>query len=62
MIISEMRKGIHDVIRSEKCKKVYGRGLNSTTALNNMNLEIEEGEFVAIMGSLAPVNLHCSIS
>ena len=61
MIISEMRKGIHDVIRSEKCKKIIWQR-NSTTALNNMNLEIEEGEFVAIMGSLAPVNLHCSIS
>ena len=50
------------LLEVKSVKKVYGRGLNSTTALNNMNLEIEEGEFVAIMGSLAPVNLHCSIS
>ena len=27
MIISEMRKGIHDVIRSEKCKKYMAEGL-----------------------------------
>ncbi|MEJ7286445.1 ATP-binding cassette domain-containing protein, partial [Staphylococcus epidermidis] len=38
------------LLEVKSVKKVYGRGLNSTTALNNMNLEIEEGEFVAIMG------------
>ncbi|CDR67302.1 ABC transporter ATP-binding protein [Staphylococcus schweitzeri] len=31
-------------------KKVYGKGLNATTALNQMNLSVESGEFVAIMG------------
>ena len=62
MIISEMKGAFMMLLEVKSVKKVYGRGLNSTTALNNMNLEIEEGEFVAIMGSLAPVNLHCSIS
>ena len=49
------------LLEVKSVKSIWQR-LNSTTALNNMNLEIEEGEFVAIMGSLAPVNLHCSIS
>ncbi|HEH0918843.1 TPA: ABC transporter ATP-binding protein [Staphylococcus aureus] len=31
-------------------KKVYGKGLNATTALNQMNLSVGAGEFVAIMG------------
>ena len=30
--------------------KIYGRGLNATHALKGINLEIKEGEFVAIMG------------
>ena len=30
--------------------KIYGRGLNATHALKGINLEIREGEFVAIMG------------
>lgn len=38
------------LLEVKNVKKVYGRGLNSTTALNHMNLQIEEGEFVAIMG------------
>lgn len=38
------------LLEVKNVKKVYGRGLNSTTALNNMNLEINDGEFVAIMG------------
>ena len=38
------------LLEVKNVKKVYGRGLNSTTALNNMNLEIDDGEFVAIMG------------
>lgn len=29
---------------------MYGKGLNATTALNQMNLSVETGEFVAIMG------------
>ena len=38
------------LLEVKNVKKVYGRGMNTTTALNQMNLEIDENEFVAIMG------------
>ncbi|UEX90202.1 ABC transporter ATP-binding protein [Staphylococcus ratti] len=31
-------------------QKVYGKGINTVTALKDMNFDIQEGEFVAIMG------------
>ncbi|MDU4600895.1 MAG: ATP-binding cassette domain-containing protein, partial [Staphylococcus warneri] len=31
-------------------KKVFGKGLNRTEALSDMNLLVDTGEFVAIMG------------
>lgn len=31
-------------------KKIFGRGLNATTALNGMSFNVDRGEFVAIMG------------
>jgi nitrate/nitrite transport system ATP-binding protein len=30
--------------------KTYGKGANATEVLSNINLHIEEGEFVAIVG------------
>ena len=39
------------VIKTENLFKVYTTGSISLTALNGVNLEINEGEFVAIMGS-----------
>ncbi len=39
-------------------KKVYGKGLNATTALNQMNLSVGAGEFVAIMGESGSGSLH----
>ncbi len=41
---------MYHVARSETVKKFYGKGLNATTALNQMNLSVGAGEFVAIMG------------
>jgi len=38
------------MIKTENLKKVYTTEEVQTTALNNVNLEIEEGEFCAIMG------------
>ncbi|EKU50142.1 ABC transporter ATP-binding protein [Staphylococcus massiliensis] len=34
----------------QNLKKIYGKGNNQITALNQMNFSIEKGEFVAIMG------------
>jgi len=38
------------LIRANNLKKVYRTDEIETTALNNVNVEIKEGEFVAIMG------------
>lgn len=40
------------VIKATNLSKIYGGryGINSTTAINNINLQIEEGEFIAVMG------------
>lgn len=39
------------VIKTENLRKVYGKGENEVVALNNANIEIEKGEFVAIIGA-----------
>lgn len=38
------------VVRTESLTKVYGDASHRVTALNNVNLTVGEGEFVAIMG------------
>jgi putative ABC transport system ATP-binding protein len=38
------------IVRTELLTKVYGKGETATTALDRVNLEIEAGEFVAVMG------------
>lgn len=38
------------IIRTENLTKVYGFGDSAVTALNGVSLEIQAGEFVAIMG------------
>lgn len=39
------------ILRAEKLVKIYGQGENEIKALNNVSLEIKEGEFVSIVGS-----------
>ena len=39
------------ILRAENLVKIYGQGENEVKALNNVSLEIEEGEFVSIVGS-----------
>ena len=38
------------LLKVRHLKKVYGKGLNKVTALNEMSFDVQEGEFVAIMG------------
>ncbi len=38
------------IIRVEGVDKEYGRGRNTVAALKNINLEIEAGEFIAVVG------------
>ena len=39
------------ILKTESLKKYYGTGENQVKALDDVNLEIERGEFVAIVGS-----------
>ena len=39
------------ILKAENLVKIYGQGENEVNALNNVSLEIEEGEFVSIVGS-----------
>jgi putative ABC transport system ATP-binding protein len=39
------------VIKTENLSKVYGKKDNKVVALDNVNIEIEKGEFVAIIGA-----------
>jgi putative ABC transport system ATP-binding protein len=40
----------HLMIKTENLQKIYTTEEVETTALNNINIEVKEGEFVAIMG------------
>lgn len=39
------------ILKTEKLVKVYGQGSNIVKALDNVSIEINEGEFVAIIGT-----------
>lgn len=40
-----------EILRCEGVRKVYGTGSNQTAALNGIDLSVEKGEFVAIIGA-----------
>jgi len=40
-----------NILKTEELKKYYGKDDNLVKALDGVNLEIEEGEFVAIVGT-----------
>jgi ABC-type ATPase involved in cell division len=48
------------MIKIEKLFKVFLTDEVETTALNNIDIHIQQGEFVAIMGLLVVASLHCS--
>lgn len=39
------------VLKTEALTKIYGKGQNSVTALENVDLNVEQGEFLAIVGT-----------
>lgn len=49
----------HSVVRVSNVEKVYGKkGENQFKALNNVSMEIDNGEFVGIMGHRVLVKQH----
>lgn len=40
-----------EILKCNGIEKVFGKGENQVTALNGINLSIEKGEFVAIVGA-----------
>lgn len=40
-----------EILRCENVKKIYGSGDNQVVALDEINLSVEKGEFVAIVGA-----------
>ncbi len=40
-----------EILKCEGVKKVYGEGANQVTALNGIDLSVDKGEFVAVIGS-----------
>lgn len=40
-----------EILKCSGVEKVYGKGENQVTALNEINLSVEKGEFVAIVGA-----------
>lgn len=39
------------ILKAENLIKIYGQAENEVKALDNISLEVEQGEFVAIVGS-----------
>lgn len=47
-----MRKGaIMTILQTEDLKKYYGQEPNITKALDGVNLSVEQGEFLAVVGT-----------
>ncbi len=53
LLLSLVQKGESDVeiLRCENVRKVYGSGNNQVVALDHIDLSVQKGEFVAIVGA-----------
>ena len=51
--VRETEEGESDmeILRCENVRKVYGSGDNQVVALNHIDLSVQKGEFVAIVGA-----------
>ena len=50
-----------EILKSENVRKVYGSGNNQVVALDHIDLSVQKGEFVAIVGHPVRENLPCCI-
>lgn len=50
-MISERRDILESILKIEQIEKYYGNKSSLTKAINNISFEVQEGEFVAIMGA-----------
>ncbi len=41
-----------NILKAVNLRKIYGQGETEVRALDGINLEVEKGEFVAIVGNL----------
>ena len=39
------------ILKTEKLTKIYGKGENAVTALNDVHFSVEQGEFIAVVGT-----------
>ena len=53
---------MNSIIKTEKLVKIFQTEEVETIALNGVDIEVKEGEFVAIMGPSGCASLPCSIS
>ena len=42
---------MNEIMKIRNLSKIYGKKEVRTTVLNNLSLDIEEGDFIAVMGS-----------
>lgn len=48
-----------EILRCENVRKVYGSGNNQVVALDHIDLSVQKGEFVAIVGRPVRENPPC---
>lgn len=50
--VTKRKDGVHmNILETTELKKYYGKEPNITKALDGVNLSVEKGEFVAIVGT-----------
>ena len=50
-----------EILQAKDLKKIYGSGDNAVRALDGVDLRVEKGEFVAIVGTSGSGKLHRNI-
>lgn len=47
-----------EILKCENIRKVYGSGNNQVVALDHIDLSVQKGEFVAIVGGIRFRKIH----